>query len=315
MGIYLALRHHGRRGVLGDHEARVHPAVSGQEGRQPLGQGRIHQPLQPVGVFRQGDAQKVHGQGHRLPVEIAAGDGLILLREDQGVVGDGVDLPAYHAPHIADGVPAGPVNLGRAADGVGVLHLVRIQVEGQPAALQQPPQVLRRGDLPRLAPQGVHLGIEGLPDAVQGLAGHGGGDVRRFGQVPGVIHRLAGDGRHDLGAVDQGQALLGGQLDGVDAGGGHGLPARHHPALILRLALAQHHQHHVGQGRQVAAGPQGPLLRDDRMDPPVQHLQKRLHGGQADAGIAPGQGVQPQQHSRPHHPGVQRLPPCRRRGR
>ena len=239
-------------------------------------------------------------------MEIAAGDDLVLLRKDQGIVGNGVDLPAYRVPHIADGVPAGPVDLGGAANGVGILDLVRIQGEGQPAALQQAAQVLRRGDLPRLPPQGVYLGVKGLPDAVQGLAGHGGGDVRRFGQVPGVIHRLTGDGRHDLGAVDKGQTLLGGQLDGLDAGGSHSLPARQHPALILCLSLAQHHQHHVGQGGQVAAGAQGALLRDNGMDAPVQHSQQRLHGGQTNAGIAPGQGVQPQQHRRPHHPGGQR---------
>ena len=159
-------------------------------------------------------------------MEIAAGDDLVLLRKDQGIVGNGVDLPAYRVPHIADGVPAGPVDLRGAANGVGILDLVRIQGEGQPAALQQAAQVLRRGDLPRLPPQGVYLGVKGLPDAVQSLAGHGGGDVRRFGQVPGVIHRLTGDGRHDLGAIDKGQTLLGGQLDGLDAGGSHSLPAR-----------------------------------------------------------------------------------------
>ena len=91
-------------------------------------------------------------------MEIAAGDDLVLLRKDQGIVGNGVDLPAYRVPHIADGVPAGPVDLRGAANGVGILDLVRIQGEGQPAALQQAAQVLRRGDLPGLPRRACTLG-------------------------------------------------------------------------------------------------------------------------------------------------------------
>ena len=85
--------------------------------------------------------------------------------------------------------------------------------------------------------------VKGLFDAQLGLAGHGGGNVRRLGQMEGIPENVAGDGCHNLGTVDEGKALLGRQLNCWDSGGLHGLSARHTPALVFSFALAQHHQH------------------------------------------------------------------------
>jgi len=72
------------------------------------------------------------------------------------------------------------------------------------------------------------------------------------------------------------------------------------PALHDGLPQADHRQRHMGQRRQVPAGPQGALGRDHGMDPPVEHLDEQLEDLRADPGVAPGQGVQPGHHHRPH---------------
>ena len=150
-----------------------------------------------------------------------------------------------------------------------------------------------------MAAHGVDFGIIGLFDGQERFAGEGGADVGGFHQLDGAVHHKAADGCHDLGAVDQGQAFLGGQFHHRNAGLFHGFGARHSFALIPGLAFAQHYQHHVAQGSQVAAGAQGALLGDDRMNALIEHIDHGLDGAQADAGVALAQRIAPQQHHRP----------------
>ena len=140
-----------------------------------------------------------------------------VLGENERIVGHGIDLAADDIPHIADGVAACAVDLRDAADRIGVLHLLRVVREGQTAPVQKPQQILCRAHLPLLAAQRVHLGIKGTQDAQLCLARHGGGDIRRFCQLHGVVYHAAGDGGHDLRAVDERKALLGRKLNGRNA--------------------------------------------------------------------------------------------------
>src|SRR5699024_4735617 len=116
---------HGGGGVLDDHEAAVDAAVGGEEAGQAVGEGGVdhalNAPLGDAGQLRAGDAQEVEGQGHGLPVEVAPGDHRLVLTEQQGVVGDGVELDVHPAPDELQGVPHRAVNLGDAPQGVGVL--------------------------------------------------------------------------------------------------------------------------------------------------------------------------------------------------
>ena len=192
------------------------------------------------------------------------------------------------------------MDLRDAADRIGVLHLLRVVREGQTAPVQKPQQILCRAHLPLLAAQRVHLGIKGTQDAQLCLARHGGGDIRRFCQLHGVVYHAAGDGGHDLRAVDERKALLGRKLNGRKPGQLHCPFSGHDRVLIFRFALAQHDQHDMRQRRKIAARAERALLRDHRMHAAVQHGKQRFERRQADAGIAACKRVAPQQH-RPAH--------------
>ncbi len=84
-------------------------------------------------------------------------------------------------------------------------------------------------------------------------------DVRRARQAQRLGESQAGDGGHQLRAVDQGQALLGLEGDRGKAGRCQGLAPGEPAALVEALALADQHQRQVGQRRQIATGADGSL--------------------------------------------------------
>ena len=69
-----------------------------------------------------GQGDHVGGEGHRLGVEIAAGQGLAGVCEDQRVVGDPVGLVAECRRGLTQDIEGGAHHLGLAAQAIGVLH-------------------------------------------------------------------------------------------------------------------------------------------------------------------------------------------------
>ena len=121
-----------------------------------------------------------------------------------------VDDPAGVRQHVPDRA----VHLRRAAQAVGVLHRVpAVPVAGQQRrAGQQGAQVGRAVQLARMRAQGLHPLVVGPVGAQQRLDRQGAGDVGRLDQHLRVVHREREQRLHRLGPVDQGQALLGRQL-------------------------------------------------------------------------------------------------------
>ena len=78
-------------------------------------------------------------------------------------------------------------------------------------------------------------------------------------------------GRGDLRAVEQRQALLRTQADRDEAGLGERLLGRHQPAIDPHLADAQHGRAQVGQGGEVARSADRALGRNDRQDAALEH--------------------------------------------
>ncbi len=125
-------------------------------------------------------------------------------------------------------------------------------------------------------------------------------DVGRPQQGGGVERRQHEHPEHPVGAVDEGQALLGLQRDRPEAGrtqrGGR------RPALAgdEHLALAQRRQGHVGERRQVAAAAERAVLGHDRREAVVQQPDELLDHDRAHARPAHGQRAGAQQHHGPH---------------
>ncbi len=118
-------------------------------------------------------------------------------------------------------------------------------------------------------------------------------------ETQGLREREAGDGGHQLRAVDQGEALLGLERDRTQAHGGERLATGQPAAFVDALALADQSQREVGQGGEIAAGPDGSLRGHERMDTPVQQRDQQLERLETHAGEAAGEHVRAQQHERP----------------
>ncbi len=136
-----------RRGhVLRDHEARVEAAVAGEKRGQPVGEARVDEPLDPpLGDARElGDRQRerVERERERLAVEVPVRDELLVVDEHERVVGRRVQLDRDRPFDVVEQVAARAVHLRRAAQRVGVLHLVAPAVRlDDRRALEQAVQV------------------------------------------------------------------------------------------------------------------------------------------------------------------------------
>ena len=84
--------------------------------------------LADVGDLRDAHRREIERQRERLAVEVAGRDDLAGVREHERVVGDGVDLDGDDFAQPAQRVAAGAVHLRDAAQRVGVLHLVAVEV-------------------------------------------------------------------------------------------------------------------------------------------------------------------------------------------
>jgi len=100
----------------------------------------------------------------------------------------------------------------------------------------------------------VDAGVVGVDDAAEGLGGEGRGQVGQADEALRVVGREGADGGHHLGAVDEGEAFLRGELYGLEARGPEGLGSRHPDALVVCLAHAAEDEGHVREGREVAGG-------------------------------------------------------------
>ena len=60
----------------------------------------------------------------------------------------------------------------------------------------------------------MHLRVVGAQNAQLCLTRHGSGDIRRFCQLHSVIYYAAGNGGHDLCAVDKRESFLGRKFNG-----------------------------------------------------------------------------------------------------
>jgi hypothetical protein len=170
-----------------------------------------------------------------------------------------------------------------------------------PASGEQGPQVGRRVGLARVRAQGLEVVGEHGVRAQQRLDAHGRGDVGRREEPAEVGEGQHQHAEHAVGAVDQRQALLLGQLDRRDPVGGQrlgGVPES--PGAVADLSLAHERQRHRRQRGQVAGASEGPVLVHDRREARVEHRGVGLRRLHPDAGASGGERREPEQHEGAH---------------
>ena len=120
-------------------------------------------------------------------MEVASGNDLARVGEDQRIVGDGIHLALDDRDHVGDGVAERAVHLRHAADAVGVLHFVAVGVgDHDRAVLQQSPQIGRAGCLAGMGPNLLDARIERPERALGRLHRHGSSDIGDLGEMPGA---------------------------------------------------------------------------------------------------------------------------------
>ena len=106
---------------------------------------------------------------------------------------------------------------------------------------------------------------------------------------------------HAVGAVDEGEALLLVEFDGLDAGRGERVGGRYEVACgVAHRAFAQQRECAVRERREVARAAEASVLADDRRDSRVEQCDVGLGDDGAHSGAAGRERREPQQHRRPH---------------
>ena len=174
---------------------------------------------------------------------------------------------------------------------------------GHHAGVDEESPEVRRGDgLARMRAQRLQVLREHPVGAHQPLDGHRGGDVGRGEQHPEVGDGENEHAQHAVGAVDQCQALLGVQLDGLESDGRQNVGTRSSYACrVARLALAHQHDRAVRQRGEVAGAAEAAELVHDGRDAVRQQPREGLGGAEMDAGMTGGQCRQAEEHHGPHH--------------
>ena len=298
----------GRR-VLGNHEAAVQPRLGDEEGRQlaRTGDQFVGAAFGDAAQLRERDGQKIHRQRDGLTVEIARRDDHILFGEDRRIVGGAVDFGRQHALHIVDRIFRCPVHLRDAAEGVGILHMF-LRTGDQLAAFEQTADVAGRGELALVRADQMHLVAEGFDAAVESVERQRADAVGPLAQAARPDQRPDAVCAHELGAVQQGQPLLGFEPDRLPAPLGQHLGGRPDTAFALHFAQSQQRQAHMRQRRQVARSAERPLLVDHGQYVVVEKVDQPLHGRQLHAGMAVGERLYLEQKDQFHDLGGDALP-------
>ena len=306
-------------GDLRHHEAGLDAGAGGEEGGQALVQGGIEEALGAAlgdaGELVDGDGEVVEGEGEWSAVEVAAGDDLVgvsgagVVDEDERIVRGTVEFGGEDAAGFGEGIPCGTVDLGDAAEAVGVLDAgsAGAMGSGDGGALEECEQVLGAVELAGMGAGVVEAGVEGCGGAAESLQGEGGSGLGGVEEGFEADELEAAEGEHGLGAVEQGDALFGEELDGVEAGLREGFGGGEEGATIVSGSLSDEGEGHVGEGREVSAGAYAAARGDDGRDVVVEQVADALGDEGTDAGEAFGQDVGADEHHAADDSAGQRL--------
>ena len=191
MGQHLVFRGHGSRGILHDHKAAVDTPLGGEEPGQTVGKGSVdhtlNAPLGDTGDLRTGDTQEIEGQRHGLSVEVSAGNHRLVLTEQQRIVRYGIELNIHFALDKSQSVPHRAVNLGNAAQSIGVLHSGSLATLQDLTAIGEQTEIFCHLNLADMAPDSVHALLEGIQLAGEGRQGQRADQIRQTSCLHGII--------------------------------------------------------------------------------------------------------------------------------
>jgi len=305
----LVLRGQGRRGDLRDHEAGVEARLLGQERRQAA-QVRVHEqgdpPLRHAAYLRDREREHVGGEADRLGVEVAPRQDLAGLGEDDRVVRHGVRLDLERRRRGAHQVEASAHDLGHAAQRIRILHPVLVAMRRPDRAARHEPAA-RRGHvrLAAMAARGVDARVEWRGHALARVERQHASDDRGGEGVLGREEPGERERGRDLRAVEQRQALLGGEAQRLQARGRERLGARHDASAHMRGASPDEDGREMRERREVARCAHGSLRGHAGMDAGGEQREQGAHDLRANRGMAAREADRLQGEDEPDRPLVE----------
>ncbi len=210
-------------------------------------------------------------------MEIPAGDDVALVGKDQRIVADRVAFALDDIGGVAQLVECRAHHLRLAAQGIGILHPVAIDVAGaQGAAFHQRQQGARCLDLPQLAAHRMDAWIERRIAAQRRISRHGASDEARAPEIVGREQPRCRQRRRDLGAVEQGEPLLGGEIDRLQPGDLQAFDRGQNLAFVADLADAEQDRGEMRQRRQIARRADRALGWNARIDFRIHESDQRI---------------------------------------
>ncbi len=287
----LGLADDGCCGVLRNHEAAVEAGLGDEEGGEAsLGVDELVGASFADGAeFGDGDGEEVEDHGEGFAVEVAAGDDHILVGEDDGVVGGGVDFGLDDATNVGYGVLGGTVDLRGAAEAVGILHVFFVAGDDL-AALGVAAYGFGGLELTFMRTNHVEALKERLDAAVEGVEAEAENHIGLLAEALGFHEAPNGIAAHELCAVEQGETLFALQFDGLPALGFVYLFGGAAASFPVDFAHSEDGgEHEVCERAEVAAGTEAALLVDYREDVVVEAVDEALDGLQLCSAVAEGE--------------------------
>ena len=193
------------------------------------------------------------------------------------------------------------VDLRDAAQRVRILDLVVVPVVAglERAVAQQVAELGGDRDLAGMRAGQLVGGRERHVRAQQRLDAHRPDHARGPDQAVRVGQDERPDGAHHLRPVEEREPFLGLERQRLQAGLAQRQHGRHDRAADLHLAATDERQRQVGERREVAGGPDAPLLGHDRMDAQAQEVEQPVDEERPAAAVTEGERVGPEQEHRP----------------
>ena len=317
-GEALEVVHNPGSGVLRDHVPAVEPGLVREEGRQPMAampiEHAVGTPLRHARDVSDRDGEEVERVADRCAVEVAIALHAAIDGHDRVVDGRG-EFALGNDTAVVERVACGTVDLGRAAQGIGVLHagVVRACVARHDGRVAQHAAHVGRTDaLPGVGAEPLQVVGQHLVRAQEGLDGHRGRDVGSGEEHLEVRESQHQHAEHAVGAVDEREPFLLGQLHRREPGRSERVGSRHQRTrAITHVTLAHQRECDVRQRCEITGAAERSVLAHSRQDPGVHHGGVSLRGRRAHSGASGGEGVQAQQHRRAHHLGLNLRTPTR----
>jgi hypothetical protein len=185
------------------------------------------------------------------------------------------------------------VNLGHAAEAVGVLHAGIVVAVGLAdfAFGEQGAEVGGGCCLAGMGANGLDAWIERGGRTAESFEGHGPGEVAELDDAEGAGEGEAADGGDGLGSIEKGQTLFGFEGERDDAcpkeceGGGDAA------SVSVNHAFTDDGEGEVSEGRKVAAGSDGSARGNNGVNAAVEEGNEGLNQLRADAAEAFGENI------------------------